>query len=143
MLFRRLALGALAALATLGTAPVASQEKIRIGIIGPFTGPFATTGIQYRQGIETFLSVNGNKIGGREVEVLYRDVGGTNPAVAKRLAEVPVPYVVYVACDPVALARDAATLHRSGYTLDRVDQFELFPETSHAEAVAVFTRGRP
>jgi 23S rRNA (uracil1939-C5)-methyltransferase len=65
------------------------------------------------------------------------------PAVAKRLAEVPVPYVVYVACDPVALARDAATLHRSGYTLDRVDQFELFPETSHAEAVAVFTRGRP
>lgn len=87
MLFRRLALGALAALATLGTAPVASQEKIRIGIIGPFTGPFATTGIQYRQGIETFLSVNGNKIGGREVEVLYRDVGGTNPAVAKRLAE--------------------------------------------------------
>ena len=64
-----------------------AQEKIRIGIIGPFTGPFATTGVQYRQGVETFLSVNGNRIGGREVEVIYRDVGGTNPAVAKRLAE--------------------------------------------------------
>ena len=66
---------------------VQAQEKIRIGIIGPFTGPFATTGVQYRQGVETFLSVNGNRIGGREVEVIYRDVGGTNPAVAKRLAE--------------------------------------------------------
>jgi 23S rRNA (uracil1939-C5)-methyltransferase len=64
------------------------------------------------------------------------------PSVAKRLAEVPVPYVVYVACDPVALARDAATLHRAGYVAARLDQFELFPETSHAETVAVFTRGR-
>lgn len=76
-----------AALLSATLAPAAAQEKIRIGIIGPFTGPFATTGIQYRQGIETFLSVHGNKVGGRDVEVLYRDVGGTNPAVAKRLAE--------------------------------------------------------
>jgi 23S rRNA (uracil1939-C5)-methyltransferase len=64
------------------------------------------------------------------------------PTVAKRLGEVPVPYVIYVACDPVALARDAATLHRAGYAATRLDQFELFPETSHAETVAVFTRGR-
>lgn len=77
----------LAAIGALLPGTALAQQKIRIGIIGPFTGPFATTGIQYRQGIETFLSVNGNKVGGREVEVLYRDVGGTNPAVAKRLAE--------------------------------------------------------
>ncbi len=64
-----------------------AQEKIRIGIIGPFTGLFATAGVQYRQGIATFLALNGNRVGGREVEVLFRDVGGTNPAVAKRLAE--------------------------------------------------------
>lgn len=64
------------------------------------------------------------------------------PSVAKRLVEAPVPYVVYVACDPVALARDAATLHGAGYRCEQLDQFELFPETSHAEAVAVFVRSR-
>ena len=64
-----------------------AQEKVRIGIIGPFSGPFATAGVQYRQGVETYLTVTGNRVGGREVEVIYRDVGGTNPAVAKRLAE--------------------------------------------------------
>lgn len=64
------------------------------------------------------------------------------PSVAKRLAAQPVPYVIYVACDPVALARDAATLLEAGYACESLDQFELFPETSHAETVAVFARGR-
>lgn len=64
------------------------------------------------------------------------------PSVAKRLAATPVPYVVDVACDPVALGRDAATLHGAGYVCESLDQFELFPETSHAETVAVFVRSR-
>ena len=64
-----------------------AQEKIKIGIIGPFSGPFATTGLQFRQGIETYVALNGTKAGNREIELVYRDTGGTNPAVAKRLAE--------------------------------------------------------
>ncbi len=89
---RRLVLNGLAALATavgllLPASQAMAQEKIRIGIIGPFTGPFASTGVQFRQGIESFLSLNGTKVGDREVELLFRDTGGTNPAVAKRLAE--------------------------------------------------------
>lgn len=64
-----------------------AQEKIKVGIIGQFSGPFATAGQEYRQGIECFLALYGTRVGGREVELVYRDVGGSNPATAKRLAE--------------------------------------------------------
>lgn len=64
-----------------------AQQKIKVGIIGQFSGPFATTGQEYRQGIESFVALNGTRVGGREVELLFRDVGGSNPATAKRLAE--------------------------------------------------------
>ncbi len=48
--------------------------------------------------------------------------------------------IVYVACDPVALARDAGTLRNLGWTLDQVRGFDLFPNTHHLESVARFTR---
>jgi tRNA/tmRNA/rRNA uracil-C5-methylase (TrmA/RlmC/RlmD family) len=50
------------------------------------------------------------------------------------------PRVVYVSCDPPTLARDAAKLLASGYRLTSVDAFDLFPNTPHVEAVAVFER---
>ena len=66
---------------------VASAQTIKVGIIGQFSGPFAESGMQFRQGIETYLGMHDGKLGGRAVEVIYRDVGGSNPAVARRLAE--------------------------------------------------------
>ena len=76
-----------AAAAMLTLHPAAAQEKIKIGIIGQFSGPFADAGLQTKQGIETYLALHGNKVGGREIEMIYRDVGGPKPAVAKQLAE--------------------------------------------------------
>jgi branched-chain amino acid transport system substrate-binding protein len=70
----------------IGTS-AAVAETYKIGIIGQFSGPFAATGAQFKQGIETFVSQNGSKVGGHNVEIIYRDVGGANPAIAKRLAE--------------------------------------------------------
>jgi tRNA/tmRNA/rRNA uracil-C5-methylase (TrmA/RlmC/RlmD family) len=46
--------------------------------------------------------------------------------------------VVYVACDPAALARDVATAHGSGYRLSGLRAFDLFPMTHHVECVATF-----
>ncbi len=48
--------------------------------------------------------------------------------------------VVYVACDPVAFARDAGTLAGLGYALGPLRAFDLFPNTHHVEAVGRFTR---
>jgi tRNA/tmRNA/rRNA uracil-C5-methylase (TrmA/RlmC/RlmD family) len=47
--------------------------------------------------------------------------------------------IVYVACDPAALARDSALLRDANYTLQKVRAFDLFPMTHHIECVALFT----
>ena len=46
--------------------------------------------------------------------------------------------IVYVACDPAALARDTAYLETSGYALSEIRAFDLFPMTQHIESVALF-----
>jgi 23S rRNA (uracil1939-C5)-methyltransferase len=48
--------------------------------------------------------------------------------------------LVYVSCDPATLARDARKMLDAGYRLDALRAFDLFPNTPHVEAVAVFTR---
>jgi len=47
--------------------------------------------------------------------------------------------VVYVSCDVATLARDARRLLDAGYTVRRVDAFDLFPNTPHVEMVMSFT----
>lgn len=46
--------------------------------------------------------------------------------------------IVYVACDPVSLARDAKTLLARGWSLTALTCVDLFPQTHHVETVAVF-----
>ena len=48
--------------------------------------------------------------------------------------------VVYVACDPAALARDVATFAKHGFGLERLRAFDAFPMTHHVECVALLTR---
>lgn len=62
-------------LATTGAAH-AQQEPIKIGLILPMTGPFASTGRQIEAGVKLFMSQNGNTIDGRKVELLLRDDAG-------------------------------------------------------------------
>ena len=50
--------------------------------------------------------------------------------------------IVYVACDPAALARDVASLAEHGYSLTGLRAFALFPMTHHVECVAVLERDR-
>ncbi|HEX6354629.1 class I SAM-dependent RNA methyltransferase [Actinophytocola sp.] len=48
--------------------------------------------------------------------------------------------VVYIACDPAALARDVATFAGHGYSLAALRAFDAFPMTHHIECVALLTR---
>ncbi|PPF30362.1 23S rRNA methyltransferase [Rathayibacter sp. AY1B7] len=65
---------------------------------------------------------------------------GAGRAVTDALAELRPAQLVYVACDPVALARDVGALTGAGYELERLEGFDLFPHTSHVEAVARLVR---
>jgi tRNA/tmRNA/rRNA uracil-C5-methylase (TrmA/RlmC/RlmD family) len=64
---------------------------------------------------------------------------GARAAVVRRIAAMRPGRVVYVACDPAALARDVATFARLGYRLTDLQAFALFPMTSHVECVALLT----
>ncbi len=48
--------------------------------------------------------------------------------------------LVYVSCDVATLARDARRIVDAGYIIDRVDGFDLFPNTPHVETAVVFNR---
>lgn len=48
--------------------------------------------------------------------------------------------IVYVACDPVALARDLGTFRGLGWQVDAVQAFDLFPHSHHFEVVARLSR---
>ena len=61
---------------------------------------------------------------------------GAGRAVVERLAELRPRQLIYVACDPVALARDVGLFRERGYELDELSAFDLFPNTHHVEAVA-------
>jgi 23S rRNA (uracil1939-C5)-methyltransferase len=52
-----------------------------------------------------------------------------------------VPTVVYVSCNPAALARDAQHLHRGGYKLAAAVPIDQFLWSAQVEAVCAFTRG--
>ena len=59
--------------------------------------------------------------------------------VVASLAELGPRRIVYVACDPAALARDTSYLRDAGYRLEDIRAFDLFPMTHHIECIAVFT----
>ena len=48
--------------------------------------------------------------------------------------------MIYVSCDVPTLARDTRVLTDAGYRLLQLTAFDLFPNTAHVEAVAVFER---
>ncbi|GAA5199668.1 class I SAM-dependent RNA methyltransferase [Microbacterium jejuense] len=77
----------------------------------------------------------------RGVVLLDPPRAGAGREVVEHITALSPETVVYVACDPVALARDIATFRTGGYELaQNVAALDLFPNSHHVEAVAVLTR---
>jgi tRNA/tmRNA/rRNA uracil-C5-methylase (TrmA/RlmC/RlmD family) len=74
---------------------------------------------------------------GPDVVVLDPPRAGAGTAVSRLLAATRARAVVYVACDPAALARDLAAFTDAGYRLAGLRAFDAFPMTQHVECVAL------
>jgi tRNA/tmRNA/rRNA uracil-C5-methylase (TrmA/RlmC/RlmD family) len=74
-----------------------------------------------------------------DVVVLDPPRTGAKKVVAA-IAELAPRRIVYVACDPAALARDLASFAELGYGLESLRAFDLFPMTHHVECVASLVR---
>jgi tRNA/tmRNA/rRNA uracil-C5-methylase (TrmA/RlmC/RlmD family) len=72
-----------------------------------------------------------------DVVILDPPRAGAGQAVSRLLAATAARAVVYVACDPAALARDVAAFADAGYRLAAVRGFDAFPMTAHVESVAL------
>ncbi|MFL5843869.1 MAG: 23S rRNA (uracil(1939)-C(5))-methyltransferase RlmD, partial [Solirubrobacteraceae bacterium] len=65
---------------------------------------------------------------------------GLSAKVVRRILETEPKRIVYVSCNPTTLAPNARQIAEAGYELERVSPVDMFPQTPHIEAVAVFTK---
>jgi 23S rRNA (uracil1939-C5)-methyltransferase len=78
--------------------------------------------------------------GGPKLEVVIVDPPrtGMSPAALAGVLAMKPPRLIYVSCDVATLARDARKIIDAGYTIERADAFDMFPNTPHVETVIVF-----
>ena len=74
-----------------------------------------------------------------DVIVLDPPREGAGREVILKIRRLAPRAIVYVACDPAALARDTVYLQESGFDLNQLRAYDLFPMTHHVECVALFT----
>ncbi|MCD2172167.1 ABC transporter substrate-binding protein [Rhizobium sp. C4] len=78
MITRRHLIASAAAIAMLSAAaPSMAADTVKIGLILPMTGPFASTGRQVEAGVRAYMALNGDTAGGKKVEIVLRDDAGT------------------------------------------------------------------
>ncbi len=66
---------------------------------------------------------------------------GLHKKALARLVALKVPRMIYVSCNPHALASDLSELGECGYQVRRVRPVDMFPQTPHCEVIAELCRG--
>jgi branched-chain amino acid transport system substrate-binding protein len=77
---------ALAMASLFATTSIAQDNKFKIGLILPMTGPQATTGRQIQAAAKLYMAQNGDTVAGKKIELIVKDDTST-PDVTKRLAQ--------------------------------------------------------
>jgi branched-chain amino acid transport system substrate-binding protein len=158
-----------AALATGFVKPSFAADSLKIGLILPLTGPFASTGKQVEAACRLYMQRNGDTIGGRKVELIVKDDTGIAPETTKRMVqelvvqekvnvlagfgltplalaaapvatEAKVPMIVMAAATSIVTSKSPYIV-RSGFTLPQVTWpiAEWAPKNKIASAVTLVT----
>jgi branched-chain amino acid transport system substrate-binding protein len=64
-----------------------AAEALKIGLVAPFSGPFADYGKQMNAGIKAYMAQHGSEVAGRKIDIITKDTGGSGPEAAKRLSQ--------------------------------------------------------
>jgi branched-chain amino acid transport system substrate-binding protein len=78
---------AAAMLAAFSSSSAFAQDTVKVGLILPYSGQFADAATQMDNAIKLYVKQHGDKVAGKKIEFIRKDVGGINPPVAKRLAQ--------------------------------------------------------
>ena len=78
------------------------------------------------------------KFSNADVIILDPPRTGAGKDVIENLVALDARAIIYVACDPAALARDTVYLSDAGYQLAEIRSFDLFPMTHHIESIALY-----
>lgn len=86
---RRRVLQAIATVTSLAALPrnAFAADPLKIGLILPLTGPFASTGKQIQAACRLYMQKNGDMVAGRKVELIVKDDTGLAPETTKRIAQ--------------------------------------------------------
>ena len=66
---------------------------------------------------------------------------GLSPEAFTAVLAVKAPKLIYVSCEPVTLARDLDRFAQTGYQVQRLQSFDMFPQTEQVETVVLLTPG--
>jgi len=72
-----------------------------------------------------------------DVVIVNPPRAGLSDQVTGLLSAAPPRRLVYVSCDPATLARDLKRLGASSRRIASIRCFDMFPQTSHVETVAI------
>lgn len=128
-----------ATLADLGATDVVTVESSKRATqhAAVNLAPLQVTAVTAR--VDRFLQGAAGRTGTGAV-VLDPPRAGAGRAVVEGVHALDPAAIAYVACDPVALARDLGTFRGLGWNVTTLRSFDLFPHSHHFEVVALLTR---
>lgn len=94
----------------------------------------------HRSSAEDFMKDTARaKRGAYDAVVLDPPRTGCDESVIEGIKRISPRSVIYVSCNPATLARDVLRLSDE-YSLESVEAFDMFPQTSHVEAIVLLSR---
>ena len=70
----------------LAAMPARAEDTVKIGLILPLTGPFASTGRQIDAAVKLYMAQNGDTVAGKKLQLIVKDDTGVAD-VTKRMAQ--------------------------------------------------------
>ena len=84
--------------------------------------------------VERFLTGSSQRIPGTVIVDPPR--AGLSKTVLERLVQRQAASIVYVSCDVATFARDVGRFRQAGYAIERIQAFDMFPNSANIELLA-------